>query len=331
MFRCVVVSSIIVSMKSYNKNFHRLLNEIADLLSILAENPFKIIAYRRAARNIIESIQPITKKNANVQKFKEIPGVGNEIANKMMEYIKTNKIKHLSDLQKQIPKTVRDLLKIPGLGPGRVRKLYLNLGIKNKKELMECASRGDIADLPGFGDRLVEQIIIAIEKGQQKKKRHKRKDVEPIAKKLTGILKKIKGVKNVEVTGSYRRKLSTVGDIDILVSGKPVAKEAEKKIHKVFSDYITLASGETKIALVIFPDNLQVDIRFVPNESWGAALLYFTGSKDYNVMMRKTAIEQSCLLNEYGLFKDGEYIAGKTEKEVYKKLGLEYKEPKNRK
>ena len=318
-------------MKSYNKDFHRLFNEIADLLAILAENSFKIIAYRRAARNIIESIEPITKKNASIQKFKEIPGVGNELANKMMEYIKTNKIKHLKDLQKQVPKTVRDLLQIPGLGPGRVRNLYLNLGIKTKKELMRCALNGDIADLPGFGDNLVEQIIIAIKKGQQKKKRHKRKDVEPIAKKLTGILKKIKGVENVEVAGSYRRKLGTVGDIDILVSGKSVAKEAEKKAHKAFPDNTSLASGETKIAFVIFPNNLQVDIRFVPEESWGAALLYFTGSKDYNVMMRKVAIEQGCLLNEYGLFKDGEYIAGRTEEEVFEKLGLRYKEPRNRK
>jgi DNA polymerase (family 10) len=318
-------------MKSYNKDFYRLFNEIADLLAILAENPFKIIAYRRAARNIIESIEPITKKNASLEKLKKIPGVGNEIANKMMEYIKTKKIKHLKDLQKQVPKTVRDLLQIPGLGPGRVRKLYLNLGIRTKKELTRYALNGDISDLPGFGDRLVEQIIIAIEKGQQKKKRHKRKDIEPIAKKLTGILKKIKGVKNVEVAGSYRRELGTVGDIDILVSGKPVAKEAEKKTHKAFPDNTSLASGETKIAFVIFPDNLQVDIRFVPEESWGAALLYFTGSKDYNVMMRKVAIEQGCLLNEYGLFKNGEYITGKTEKEVFEKLGLKYKEPRNRK
>lgn len=318
-------------MKSYNKDFYRLFNEIADLLGILAENPFKIIAYRRAARNVIESIEPITKKNASPEKLKEIPGVGNEIAKKMMEYIETKKIKHLKDLQKQVPKTVRDLLQIPGLGPGRVRKLFLNLGIKTKKEVMECALNGDISDLPGFGDRLVEQIIIAIEKGQQKKKRHIRKDVEPIAKKLTGILKKIKGVKNVEVAGSYRRGLGTVGDIDILVSGKPVAKQAERKVHKAFPDNISLASGETKIAFVIFPDNLQVDIRFVPEESWGAALLYFTGSKDYNVMMRKVAIEQGCLLSEYGLFKDGEYIVGKTEKEVYDKLGLKYKTPKNRK
>ena len=122
-----------------------------------------------------------------------------------------------------------------------------------------------------------------------------------------------------------------MGDLDILVSGNPKVDEAEKKIYKAFPDHSSLASGETKIAFVIFPQNLQVDIRFVPEDSWGAALLYFTGSKDYNVMMRKVAIEQNCLLNEYGLFKDGEYIAGKTEKEVFGKLGLPYKDPKNRK
>lgn len=278
-----------------------------------------------------ENIEPITKKNANKIKFKEIPGVGENIAEKMMQYIKTGKISALEKLRKQIPKPVREMLEIPHLGPRRVRDLYINLGIKSKKDLIKCAKNGEIDKLPGFGQKLVSQILGAIEKGQEKKHRHKRKDVEPVAKKLTGILKKIKGVDQVVVAGSYRRGAEDVGDLDILVSGDPKVDEAEKKIYKEFPDHTPLASGETKIAFVIFPKNLQVDIRFVPEDSWGAALLYFTGSKEYNVMMRKVAIEKGCLLNEYGLFKDGEYIAGKTEKEVFEKLGLKYKDPSNRK
>jgi len=317
-------------MKSYNEDFYRLFNEFADLLALLNENSFKIRAYREAARRLKEG-EPITKRNCNKENFKKLPGVGENIANKMAEYIKTGKIGALEKLRKQVPKPVRDMLGIPHLGPSRVRGLYINLGIKSKKDLIRCAKNGEIDKLPGFGQKLIKQILNALEKGQEKKFRHARKDVEPIAKKLTGIIKKVKGVEQVIVAGSYRREAETVGDLDILVGGNPNVSGAEKKIYKNFPDHTTLASGETKIAFVIFPQNLQVDIRFVPEDSWGAALLYFTGSKDYNVMMRKVAIEQGCLLNEYGLFKDGEYIAGKTEKEVCKKLGLPYKDPRNRK
>jgi DNA polymerase (family 10) len=318
-------------MKSYNEDFYRVFNEMADLMSLLNDNSFKIRAYREAARRLKENMEPITKKNADKAKFKEIPGVGENIAEKMMQFIKTGKIAALEKLRKQIPKPVRDMLEIPHLGPRRVRDLYINLGIKSKKDLIKCAKNGEIDKLPGFGEKLIGQILSAINKGQEKKHRHERKDVEPIAKKLTGILKKIKRVDQVAVAGSYRRGADTVGDLDILVSGNPKIDEVEKRIYKTFPDHTSLASGETKIAFVIFPQNLQVDIRVVPEESWGAALLYFTGSKDYNVMMRKVAIEKDCLLNEYGLFKDGEYVAGETEEEVYTKLGLPYKDPKNRK
>lgn len=318
-------------MKSYNEDFYNLFNEIADLMSLLNENSFKIRAYREAARRLKEDFRPITKKDAKKEILKEIPRVGDALAEKMIQYIKTGKITYLERLRRQIPKAVRDLLRVPHLGPNRVRDLYINLGIKSKADLKKHAKNGRIAELPGFGDKLVGQILQAIEKGQEKKKRHTRKEVEPIAKKLVGILKKIKETKKVEVGGSYRRGMPTVGDLDILVCDGKVAEKAEKKIFEAFPDITSLASGETKIAFTIFPQNLQVDIRFVPEESYGAALLYFTGSKDYNIMMRKVAIEKGYLLNEYGVFDNGEYIAGKSEEEVCKKLGLPYLEPEKRK
>ncbi len=318
-------------MKSYNNDFYNLFNEIADLMSIQGEGFFRVRAYREAARVLREEAEPITKKNANIQYLISLPRIGNAIADKMIQYIKTGEISYLKQLRKEIPKPVRDMLKIPRLGPARVKDLYIKLGIKSKAQLKKCAMDGSISELKGFGDILVKSIIHALESGQKKKKRHKRSEVKPIANKIVSILKKLKGVKKVEIAGSYRRQSPTVGDIDILVSGKPVADKAEKKILKTFPQATQLASGTTKIAFVIFPENLQVDIRFVPEQSYGSALLYFTGSKDYNVMMRKMAINQECLLNEYGLFKDGEYIAGKTEKEVCKKLNLPYLEPKKRK
>ncbi|MBI5754864.1 hypothetical protein HZA41_01440 [Candidatus Peregrinibacteria bacterium] len=318
-------------MKNFNEDLNKLFNEMADLLSILDENPFKIRAYRLAARRLKEDFRPITKKDAKKEVLKQIPGIGEALAEKMIQYIKTGKIEALEKLRRDIPKAVRELLDIPHLGPKRVRDLYINLGIKSKEDLLEKARNGEIEELPGFGEKLVKSILEALASGQEKKRRHERKDIEPIAKKLVKILKKTKGVKKVEIAGSYRRKSETVGDLDILVLGEKSGAEAEKNLLKAFDNTTILASGETKVSFMIFPENLQVDIRFVPEESYGAALLYFTGNKDYNVMMRKVAIEKGYLLNEYGLFENGEYIAGKTEKEVFEKLGLPATPPNKRK
>lgn len=318
-------------MKSYNEDFYILFNEIADLMAILNENSFKIRAYRSAARTLKEDIHPITKKDASEEAFKKLPGIGEAIAEKMMQYIETGKIKWLEELRKAVPKPVREMLDIPHLGPNRVRDIYINLGIQSKKDLVKAAKDGRIVALPGFGDKLVESILEAIEKGQEKKKRHERKEVKAVAKKIMDILTRMKSVKATEVAGSYRREAPTVGDLDILVTGNLDNEKTEKAIREAFPDITILGNGETKISFVIFPNNLQVDIRFLPAESYGAALLYFTGSKDFNVMMRKKAIELGYLLNEYGLFKAGEQVAGKTEQEVFDKLGMKFVEPKNRK
>lgn len=320
-----------LTMKSYNEDFYRLFNEIADLMSIVGENSFKISAYRVAAIRFKEQVAPIYKKGANRKEFMELPGVGEALSEKMMQYIETGKIKYLEKLRKEIPKAVRDMLNIPHLGPNRVRQIYIDLGIKTKKDLVKAAKNGDIAELPRFGDKLVKSILDAMEKGQEKKKRHERKEVMPIAKKILGILKKMKKVKAAEIAGSYRRGAPTVGDLDILVTGDLNNEKTLKAMEKEFGELSILADGETKISFVIFPNNLQVDIRFLPKESYGAALLYFTGSVSFNVMMRKKAIDKGYLLNEYALFKDGEYVVGKTEEEVFDKLGMEYVEPKKRK
>ncbi|MDH5596472.1 MAG: helix-hairpin-helix domain-containing protein [Candidatus Peregrinibacteria bacterium] len=318
-------------MKSYNEDFYLLFNEIADLMAILSENPFKIRAYREAARRLKEDMHPIYKKDASEAAFKKLPGIGEAIAMKMMQYIDTGNIKLLEQLRAQVPKPVRDLLNVPHLGPNRVRDLYIHLGIKSKKDLVKAAKEGKIEALPGFGEKLVESILGAIERGQAKKKRHDRGAVEPIAKRIIGILAQMKKVKSAEAAGSFRRGEKTIGDLDILVTGDLDNEKTEAAIRKEFGEISILGSGETKISFVIFPDNLQVDIRFLPQESYGAALLYFTGSKDFNVMMRKRAIERGFLLNEYGLFKAGEYVAGETEEVVFEQLDMKYVEPKKRK
>ncbi len=318
-------------MKTYNEPIAEAFDEIADLLGIKGEGFFTINAYRAAARMLTEEAEPIHKKNADAEEFKKLPKIGEALALKMIEFIETGKMKHLEELRQEIPESVRQLLDIPGLGPKRIGQLYTAAGVSDKKELIKQAKNGALAQLPGFGEKLVEKILNAIDTDQQKKKRHEREEVEEIAKKLVPLLKKVKGVKAIEIAGSYRRGSKTVGDMDILVTGKVDPKEAEKAVEKHFKDMTLLGSGETKISFVIFPNNLQVDIRFVPEDSYGAALLYFTGSKEFNIKMRKKAIEQNMMLNEYGLHKRGEIIAGKTEKEVFEKLRMEFLEPEKRK
>ena len=321
-------------MKSYNKTFHKLFNEIADLMSIMGEGFFKTRAYREGARVLMEEAEPITKENASVEEFLKIHRIGKALANKMMEYIETGKIRYLEELRKEVPKSVVNLMKIPGLGAGRVGKLYFELGIDSKQMLKKFINnKGDLTQLRGFGKKLVTQIMSAIQSGQQKKKRHRREDVEPIAKKILSMLKKIKGVKKVEIAGSYRRENKMIGDLDILINveTRDLASLLINKISKSFPNITILGAGDTKISFVIFPENLQVDIRMIGDDSYGAALLYFTGSKNHNIKMRNIAIKKGLLLNEYGLFKEGEYMAGKTEKEIFKKLGMDYIKPDERK
>jgi len=318
-------------MKSYNQEFYKIFNEIADLLAITGAGFFQTRAYREAGRILMEEASPITKKNANVEKFKELPHIGNAIAEKMMSYIQTGKIQTLENLRREIPKSVRNLLKIPNLGPGRIGKLYFMAGISNKRELITLANSGEMINLPGFGKKTVENILHSISTDQQKKKRHTRTEVEPIAKKLITILKKINTVTDAKEAGSFRRQSTTIGDLDTLVTGALNNKNLLKEIEKVFGEVTVLGSGDTKISFVIFPQNLQIDIRSLPEVSYGAALLYFTGSKNFNVKMRKKAIQMGYLLNEYGLFKAGEYIAGANELEVFKKLNMNFVEPEGRK
>ena len=318
-------------MKKYNNDFYKLFNEIADLMGILGEGFFRVRAYREAARVLKEEADPITKQNANEAEFLQINRIGKALAQKMMEYIETGKMRFLEDLRLEVPKTVRAMLKIPGLGPGRIGKLFLLASITSKKELVKAAKNEELLALPGFGQKTIDKILEAIEADRQKKKKHKRSEVEPIAKKIINLLKKIKGVKKAEAAGSFRRQAKAVGDLDVLIVGsKRLVINAEKQILKTFPNLTILGRGETKFSFVIKKNDLQIDIRFVPEESYGAALLYFTGSKVFNIKMRQHAIKKGFLLNEYGLFKDGEYVAGKTEKEVCRKLGIKWVDPEKR-
>lgn len=319
-----------MAIKTYNEALAEAFYEISELLAITGGGFFQVRAYQEASRMLTEKVYPISKQNASVEAFMEFPRIGQALAEKMMEYIETGHMRYLDQLREEVPKGIRELLKIPGLGPKKVGQLYLTAGIQSKKELIKKAKAGELDDLPGWGSTSVEKMLNAIGQHQEKKRRHPRKTAGKLAKKVVALLKKIPGARQIEIAGSYRRKSPTVGDIDILVSGKADPKKAEAAVRKAFKELTLLGSGETKLSFMIFPQNLQIDIRFVPEESYGAALLYFTGSKDYNVKMRREAIRQGFLLNEYGLFKAGEYAAGKSEEEVYDALGMKWVQPEKR-
>jgi DNA polymerase (family 10) len=311
-----------------NEEVANLLYEIADILEI-QDVKFKPQAYRRAAQNIEslgENIEDVHKKG----KMRDIPGVGEAIAKKIGEFLDTGRLKYLEDLKKEVPEGLLILLSIPGLGPKKVSLLYNELGISRIEELKKACKTHKLEGIKGLGLKTEENILRGIELLEGTKGRYLLNQVIRDGEALKNHLKALKSVKNIELAGSLRRMKETVGDIDILVTSKKA-----KEVMNHFVDYEEvldiMMKGETKSSIRL-KDGVQVDIRVVPDKSFGAALQYFTGSKEHNVKLRKLAISKGLKINEYGVFKkdSGEMIAGDDEKRVYKALDLEYVPPELR-
>ena len=315
-----------------NEEIARILYEIAEMLDIRGGNRFKPIAFRAAARSVETlplNIKEVYKKDG-VKGLKGIPGVGASIAEHLEEIIKTGKSRYHIQLRKKIPANVSALMDIPGLGPKKIKRLSKELGIKTLNDLKKAAKSGKIAKLPGFGEESERDILENMGLAEKsRKERTPLKEAEKIANPIIKLLKKLKETKKVEVMGSLRRKRPTIGDIDILASSNKPEKlvDAFTKMRSVVK---VVAKGKTKVSVVL-KLGVNCDLRVVKPESWGAASLYFIGSKNYNISMRRIAINKGYKLSEYGLFdKKGNMIAGRTEMEVYKKLGLKYRKPEER-
>lgn len=315
-----------------NEEVSRILFEIAEVLEMKGENRFKIAAYRAAAR-AIEGL-PIgldeVYKKGGLKALKGIPGVGEHIALKIEELIKTGKLEYYKKIRKGIPESTLKLMNIPGMGPKRIEKLKKVLGIKSISDLQRAAKKGKLAKIPGFGAELEKDILDAIGIAKLSKGKVPLKIAEREAKPIASKLKKLKEAENIVVAGSVRRKKPMVRDLDILASSRKPEKviDAFTKIQGIKK---VLGKGKTK-ATIILGNGMQADLRVLKPESWGAGLLYFTGSKNYNIMLRKIAIKKGYKLNEYGLFdkKTGKMIAGKTEQDVLKKLGVKWVPPEKR-
>ena len=307
-------------MPVHNNDIADIFEQIADFLEIQGENPFRIRAYRNAAHSVLGLGTELKEMVAAGEDLTLLPGIGKELAAKIHEILDTGAAKALIKLQQRIPKTVIEMLKLPGLGPKRVRILYRELKIKNLAQLAKAARKGRIRALEGFGQRTEKAILDAIDTRMQKEKRFKRVTVKPTVESLLDFIKKVSGVNTVKVAGSYRRSRETVGDLDILVTAHKNSPVMRRFLEYDAIDSV-LARGTTK-ASVILRSGLQVDVRLVKPASLGAALQYFTGSKDHNIAIRRMGQQRGLKINEYGVFRFEKQVAGRTEASVYQALDL---------
>lgn len=315
-------------MNIQNAKIADILNELADLDEIAGENPFRIRAYRNAARLVQNLPQNVATMLAQGKDLTELPGIGDAIAEKIKTIVKTGDLPQLHEIEKKVPHILSELLKIQGLGPKRVKTIYEKLHIKNIDNLKAAIEKNKLQNLPGFGEKTAALIMNGIQNLASFSQRMPWTTAEPIAKSLQAYLEKCPAVKTVTIAGSFRRHKETVGDLDILV----VAKNG-KTVIDYFTHYkdvaAVLSKGETR-STVRLHSGLQIDLRVVPAKSYGAALLYFTGSKAHNITLRRIAQKKKLKINEYGVFKGDKQIAGKTEKEIYHLLGLPYFQPESR-
>ncbi|MFQ5918181.1 MAG: DNA polymerase/3'-5' exonuclease PolX [Candidatus Binatia bacterium] len=312
-----------------NVEFAQLFREISLYLEMQGVQ-FKPRAYEKVAYTIEALEEPLTEiyRRGGIKALRQIPGVGEAIAEKIEEIIQTGKLKYYEELKREIPVDIRALTAIEGVGPKMVKVLYEELEVKNVSDLERVAHNGKIRGLPHFGEKMEQKILRGIEFLKQGSGRITLGAALPLILEIQGRLRELADVEGVEVAGSIRRRKETVGDADILaISRKP---------ERVMDFFVSmpevahvLGKGKTK-TMIKLKNNLDVDLRVVPDESFGAALNYFTGSKDHNVALRRIAQEKGLKLNEYGLFRGSKQIAGKTEEEIYEVLGLSFIPPEIR-
>ena len=314
-----------------NAEIARLLGEVADLLEISAGNPFKVRAYRNAARTVADHPDPVAQLiKEEAFDLTDLPGIGGGIAKEITALLETGALPQRQQLVATIPPGLLDLLRIPGLGPKRVKLFHDELKVNSIADLQSALEAGKIAKLGGFGPKLLEKIRegvagAAAGTGQRRMVLH---EAEQYARAIVEYLKAGGGIDAIEVAGSFRRRKETIGDLDIVVSGAN-APDLISRFGK-FGEVTHVASqGDTR-STVRLSSGLQVDLRVIEPACFGAALQYFTGSQAHNIELRKIAQAKKLKLNEYGLYRGSKCIGGRTEQEVYAALGLDWIPPELR-
>ena len=310
-----------------NKELADLFEKMADILEFKGENSFKISAYRKASRiigDLTKDIEEISEQG----ELKNIPGIGEGMAQKIVEYLKTGKISKFEEVRKGVSDELIAIMDIPGMGPKTLSMLHKEKGISNLSQLEKALEDGSLLDLFGIGEKKIENIKRGIQLFKQSKGRMNLGAAFPVAKRIVETLRQKTGSKKIEWAGSLRRMKENIGDIDILATGPNKEKILQAFIH-IPEVKEVLASGETK-ASVIVERGTQIDLRVVEEDSYGAALQYFTGSKGHNIHLRGIAQAKGIKINEYGVFKGKKKIGGKEEKDVYRSLGMDWIEPELR-
>jgi DNA polymerase (family X) len=311
-----------------NTEVAELFQGIADILDVQGEK-FKPEAYRRAARSL-ESLTEELSAVAARDELRTIPGVGEAIEEKIKEYLATGKLDYYERLRKEVPPGILEMLAIPGLGPKTARRFWQELKVETPAQLGEAIQQGRLNGVAGFGPKKIEQIraAVAAAQGMPAATRMPIEQAFPIALRLAHGLREVGGVQQCEIAGSFRRRRETVGDLDILVTAtdRESVFDAFSKMPEVGEIRLRGGTKET----VILKIGLQVDLRIVAPEEFGAALLYFTGSKDHNVMLRSLARDRGLKINEYGIFRGDDRVGGRTELEVYQALALHWIPPELR-
>jgi len=310
-----------------NKELADLFSKMADILEFKDENPFKISAYRKASRvlgDLTQDIQEISESG----ELKKVPGIGEGMAQKIEEYLKTGKISKYEEVKKGFSDELIAMMEIPGMGPKTLAMIHKEKGISNLSQLEKAIENGSLIDLPGMGEKKAENIKRGIELLRASKGRMNLGIAFPLARRIVETLREKTGSKKIEWAGSLRRMRENIGDIDILATGPNHEKIVHAFTHLPEVKEV-LASGETK-ASVIVEGGVQIDLRVVEKDSYGAALQYFTGSKGHNIHLRGIAKAKGIKINEYGVFRGEKKIGGKEEKDVYKILGMDWIEPELR-
>ncbi len=312
-----------------NAEIARLLGEVADLLEISAANPFRVRAYRNAARTVADHPDPIAELVTSGDfDLTDLPGIGEGIANEITTLVETGTLPQRQQLIATIPPGLLELLRIPGLGPKRVKLFHDKLKVNSVADLKQALEAGKIAKLGGFGPKLLEKIregVVGTSTAQNRMVLH---EAEQYARALVEYLKAGGGIDAIEVAGSFRRRRETIGDLDIVVSCTDPAAVIAR--FGKFGEVSHVASqGDTR-STVRLSSGLQVDLRVIEPASFGAALQYFTGSQAHNIELRKVAQVKKLKLNEYGIYRGAKRIAGRTEQDVYAALGLDWIPPELR-
>jgi DNA polymerase (family 10) len=312
-----------------NEQIARLFDQLADLLEIQKANPFRVRAYRSASRTISSLSESASDIIANEDaKLTDLDGIGKDLAKKIEVIVATGTLPQLDDLKEQIPPGVVDMLRIPGIGPKKVGAMFETLGVDSLDALKAAAEAGQVAELKGFGKKTEQLILDNIDRAATPDERVQLAEAKADADRIVADLLALPEVEQADVAGSCRRRRETVGDLDVLVTSTDSAVPMDALAAHPLIESV-LARGDTKQRVRLHA-GIEMDLRVVPDESYGAAMQYFTGSKEHNIVIRRRAVDRGLKVNEYGVFRGDELVAGRTEEDVYAAVDLPWIPPELR-